>query len=164
MRYLIDERVSALNNFPPIGGPNGKHHPIGTFGLAQIFELTTQRRGETNQRPASGTKVVVPEVVGDCGALKKRSASSRFCCGDGSFVHLRTESGRSGSSSKADIGFRMAFAHGGKLNCCKLEATLHYLEGRAKCMFVTGCGRSLSTCDKTMADIMAVANRHHILF
>lgn len=48
----------------PSGGLESKGHPIGATGLAQIFELVTQLRGEAGQRQVEGAKVAVAENGG----------------------------------------------------------------------------------------------------
>lgn len=48
----------------PSGGLESKGHPIGATGLAQIFELVTQLRGEAGHRQVSGPKVAVAENGG----------------------------------------------------------------------------------------------------
>lgn len=48
----------------PSGGLESKGHPIGATGLAQIFELVTQLRGEAGLRQVEGAKVGVAENGG----------------------------------------------------------------------------------------------------
>jgi len=48
----------------PSGGLESKGHPIGATGLAQIFELVTQLRGEASVRQVANAKVAVAENGG----------------------------------------------------------------------------------------------------
>lgn len=48
----------------PSGGLVSKGHPVGATGIAQIFELVTQLRGEAGDRQVSGARVAVAENGG----------------------------------------------------------------------------------------------------
>jgi acetyl-CoA acetyltransferase len=48
----------------PSGGLMARGHPIGASGLAQIYELVTQLRGEAGPRQINGCKVVMAENGG----------------------------------------------------------------------------------------------------
>jgi acetyl-CoA acetyltransferase len=48
----------------PSGGLESKGHPVGATGLAQIFELTTQLRGEAGTRQVAEAKFAVAENGG----------------------------------------------------------------------------------------------------
>jgi acetyl-CoA acetyltransferase len=48
----------------PSGGLESKGHPIGATGLAQIFELVSQLRGEAGQRQVTGARVAIAENGG----------------------------------------------------------------------------------------------------
>ncbi|MCP4299943.1 MAG: thiolase family protein [Gammaproteobacteria bacterium] len=48
----------------PSGGLVSKGHPVGATGIAQIFELVTQLRGEAGKRQVAGTCVAVAENGG----------------------------------------------------------------------------------------------------
>lgn len=48
----------------PSGGLESKGHPIGASGLAQIFELVTQLRGEAGARQVEGARFAVHENSG----------------------------------------------------------------------------------------------------
>ncbi|MBK6801966.1 MAG: thiolase family protein [Novosphingobium sp.] len=48
----------------PSGGLESKGHPIGATGLAQIFELVTQLRGEAGQRQVDNATVAIAENGG----------------------------------------------------------------------------------------------------
>ena len=48
----------------PSGGLESKGHPIGATGLAQIFELVTQLRGEAGKRQVERARVAVAENGG----------------------------------------------------------------------------------------------------
>jgi acetyl-CoA acyltransferase len=48
----------------PSGGLVSKGHPVGATGIAQIFELVTQLRGEAGERQVAGVRVAVAENGG----------------------------------------------------------------------------------------------------
>ena len=48
----------------PSGGLVSKGHPVGATGIAQIFELVTQLRGEAGERQVAGARVAVAENGG----------------------------------------------------------------------------------------------------
>jgi len=48
----------------PSGGLVSKGHPVGATGIAQIFELVTQLRGEAGERQVGGARVAVAENGG----------------------------------------------------------------------------------------------------
>lgn len=48
----------------PSGGLVAKGHPVGATGLAQLFELTTQLRGEARPRQVEGARIAVAENGG----------------------------------------------------------------------------------------------------
>ncbi|OAV78236.1 MULTISPECIES: thiolase family protein [Mycobacteriales] len=48
----------------PSGGLESKGHPIGASGLAQIFELTQQLRGECGPRQVAGARIALAENGG----------------------------------------------------------------------------------------------------
>ena len=48
----------------PSGGLESKGHPVGATGLAQIFELTTQLRGEAGSRQVNEVKFAIAENGG----------------------------------------------------------------------------------------------------
>jgi acetyl-CoA acetyltransferase len=48
----------------PSGGLVSKGHPLGATGVAQIFELVEQLRGEAGPRQVSGARVAVAENAG----------------------------------------------------------------------------------------------------
>jgi acetyl-CoA acetyltransferase len=48
----------------PSGGLESRGHPISATGLAQIFELTTQLRGEAGARQVSGARTALQENGG----------------------------------------------------------------------------------------------------
>jgi acetyl-CoA acetyltransferase len=48
----------------PSGGLVSKGHPVGATGIAQIFELVTQLRGEADERQVAGARVAVAENGG----------------------------------------------------------------------------------------------------
>ncbi len=48
----------------PSGGLESKGHPVGATGIAQIFELVTQLRGEAGERQVADAKIAVAENGG----------------------------------------------------------------------------------------------------
>ena len=48
----------------PSGGLESRGHPIGATGLAQIFELVTQLRGEAGARQVEGATLALAENSG----------------------------------------------------------------------------------------------------
>lgn len=48
----------------PSGGLVSKGHPLGATGLAQLFELVEQLRGEAGQRQVPGARIAVAENAG----------------------------------------------------------------------------------------------------
>ncbi|MBN42461.1 MAG: thiolase [Alphaproteobacteria bacterium] len=48
----------------PSGGLESKGHPVGATGLAQIYELTTQLRGEAANRQVEGARFAIAENGG----------------------------------------------------------------------------------------------------
>jgi acetyl-CoA acyltransferase len=75
---LADSGATRLGGRVPVnpsGGLECKGHPIGATGLAQIFELVTQLRGEAGARQVEGAKVAVAENGG--GLIGFESAA---CC------------------------------------------------------------------------------------
>ena len=48
----------------PSGGLESKGHPVGATGLAQVFELTTQLRGEAGGRQVEGARFAIAENGG----------------------------------------------------------------------------------------------------
>ena len=57
-------RIGGRIPINPSGGLESKGHPIGATGLAQIFELVTQLRGEAGLRQVEGAKLAVAENGG----------------------------------------------------------------------------------------------------
>jgi len=58
----------------PSGGLESKGHPIGATGLAQIFELVTQLRGEAGQRQAAGARIALAENGGGLAGVEEAVA------------------------------------------------------------------------------------------
>ena len=48
----------------PSGGLLSRGHPIGASGLAQIYELTTQLRGEAGRRQVNNPRIAMAENGG----------------------------------------------------------------------------------------------------
>jgi acetyl-CoA acetyltransferase len=64
---LIDEGVTELGGRMPVntsGGLLAKGHPIGATGVAQLYEIWLQLRGEAGGRQVPGAKVGLTENGG----------------------------------------------------------------------------------------------------
>jgi len=64
---LIDEGVTELGGRIPVntsGGLLSKGHPVGATGVAQIYEIFQQLRGEASDRQVEGAKVGLTENGG----------------------------------------------------------------------------------------------------
>jgi acetyl-CoA acetyltransferase len=64
---LIDEGATSLGGRIPVntsGGLLSKGHPIGATGIANIYEVTTQLRGEADKRQVEGARIGMTHVVG----------------------------------------------------------------------------------------------------
>jgi acetyl-CoA acyltransferase len=57
-------KIGGLIPFNPSGGLESKGHPIGATGLAQIYELVTQLRGEAGARQVEGARIALQENGG----------------------------------------------------------------------------------------------------
>ena len=58
----------------PSGGLESKGHPIGATGLAQIFELVTQLRGEAGLRQVEGARIALAENGGGLAGVEEAVA------------------------------------------------------------------------------------------
>ena len=64
---MIDEGRTALGGDIPVnmsGGLLSKGHPLGATGVANIYELVTQLRGNAGARQVEGAKVGLAHVIG----------------------------------------------------------------------------------------------------
>ncbi len=64
---LVDERVTELGGKLPVntsGGLLAKGHPVGATGVAQIYEIWLQLRGEAGERQVPGAKAGLTENGG----------------------------------------------------------------------------------------------------
>jgi acetyl-CoA acetyltransferase len=64
---LAESGATSLGGSMPIntsGGLESRGHPISATGLAQLFELTTQLRGEAGLRQVSGARTAIQENGG----------------------------------------------------------------------------------------------------
>lgn len=59
-----DTSIGGRIPINPSGGLVSKGHPIGATGLGQIFELTTQLRGEAGPRQVEGARIALAENGG----------------------------------------------------------------------------------------------------
>jgi acetyl-CoA acetyltransferase len=64
---MIDEGRTALGGEIPVnvsGGLLSKGHPLGATGVANIYEIVTQLRGQAGARQVEGAKVGLAHVIG----------------------------------------------------------------------------------------------------
>ncbi|MDD9932367.1 MAG: thiolase family protein [Myxococcales bacterium] len=64
---LIDEGETALGGRIPVnvsGGLLSKGHPLGATGIANIYEVCTQLRGEAGKRQVAGARIGLTHVIG----------------------------------------------------------------------------------------------------
>jgi acetyl-CoA acyltransferase len=64
---MIDEGRTALGGEIPVnvsGGLLSKGHPLGATGVANIYEIVTQLRGQAGARQVAGAKVGLAHVIG----------------------------------------------------------------------------------------------------
>jgi acetyl-CoA acetyltransferase len=59
-----ETRLGGRIPFNPSGGLESKGHPIGATGLAQVFELVGQLRGEAGARQVPGARIAMAENGG----------------------------------------------------------------------------------------------------
>jgi len=59
-----DFRVGGRTPVNPSGGLLAKGHPVGATGIAQLYELTTQLRGEAESRQVAGARLAIAENGG----------------------------------------------------------------------------------------------------
>lgn len=59
----------------PSGGLESKGHPVGATGLAQVFELVAQLRGEAQARQVEGARVALAENGGGLHGIEEAVAS-----------------------------------------------------------------------------------------
>ncbi len=66
----VREEKTTIKGEVPIntdGGLKADGHPIGATGLAQVFEVTTQLRGEAGSRQVEGAKIGLTHNIGGVG-------------------------------------------------------------------------------------------------
>jgi acetyl-CoA acetyltransferase len=64
---MIDEGRTAIGGEIPVnvsGGLLSKGHPLGATGVANIYEIVTQLRGQAGERQVEGAKVGLAHVIG----------------------------------------------------------------------------------------------------
>ena len=74
---LIDEGTTAHGGRIPVnpsGGLESKGHPVGATGLAQVYELTTQLRGEAGSRQVEGARFAIAENGGGFHGIEEAAA------------------------------------------------------------------------------------------
>lgn len=74
---LVESGATRLGGRIPVnpsGGLESKGHPIGATGLAQLYELTTQLRGEAGGRQVPGARFAVAENGGGLYGIEEACA------------------------------------------------------------------------------------------
>jgi acetyl-CoA acetyltransferase len=64
---LVEDGATSLGGSIPVntsGGLESRGHPIAATGLAQVFELTTQLRGEAGERQVANARLALAENAG----------------------------------------------------------------------------------------------------
>jgi acetyl-CoA acetyltransferase len=69
-----DTTIGGRIPINPSGGLECKGHPIGATGLAQIFELVTQLRGEAGARQVQGARIALAENGGGLAGVEEAVA------------------------------------------------------------------------------------------
>ena len=59
----------------PSGGLESRGHPVGATGLAQIFELVTQLRGQAGERQVEGARIALAENGGGLHGIEEAIAA-----------------------------------------------------------------------------------------
>ena len=75
---LTESGATAIGGRIPVnpsGGLESKGHPVGATGLAQIYELVMQLRGEAGARQVEGARVGLAENGGGLHGLEEAAAS-----------------------------------------------------------------------------------------
>jgi acetyl-CoA C-acetyltransferase len=67
--WVREERTTIKGDMPinTDGGLKADGHPIGATGLAQVFEVTTQLRGEADKRQVDGAEIGLTHNIGGVG-------------------------------------------------------------------------------------------------
>jgi len=66
----VENGLTALGGKIPVntsGGLKSKGHPVGATGVAQVFEITNQLRGEAGQRQVEGARIGMAQNMGGSG-------------------------------------------------------------------------------------------------
>lgn len=64
---MIDSGDAALGGRIPVnvsGGLLSKGHPLGATGIANLYEISTQLRGEAGKRQVDGARLGLTHVLG----------------------------------------------------------------------------------------------------
>ncbi len=69
-----ETRLDGRIPINPSGGLESKGHPVGASGIAQIFELVTQLRGEADKRQVENAKYAIQENGGGLLGVEEGSA------------------------------------------------------------------------------------------
>jgi acetyl-CoA acetyltransferase len=70
-----DTTIGGRIPINPSGGLESKGHPIGATGLGQIYELTSQLRGECGARQVEGARHAIAENGGGLYGIEEAVAS-----------------------------------------------------------------------------------------
>jgi acetyl-CoA acyltransferase len=70
-----ETRLGGRIPFNPSGGLESKGHPIGATGLAQIYELVGQLRGEAGPRQVAGARIALAENGGGLRGIEEAAVA-----------------------------------------------------------------------------------------
>jgi acetyl-CoA C-acetyltransferase len=68
---LLEEGATNLDGWLPVntsGGLKAKGHPVGATGIAQVYEIYLQLRGEAGPRQVKGAKIGLTQNMGGSGS------------------------------------------------------------------------------------------------
>lgn len=75
---LVESGATTLGGRIPVnvsGGLLSRGHPVGATGLAQIYELVTQLRGEAGSRQVEGARLAIAENGGGFNGVEEAAAA-----------------------------------------------------------------------------------------
>ena len=67
--WIREERTTLHGDLPinTDGGLKADGHPVGASGIAQIYEIVTQLRGEAGKRQVDGVEIGLTHNIGGIG-------------------------------------------------------------------------------------------------
>lgn len=82
---MIEEGATAIGGriaVNPSGGLQARGHPPGASGVAQIFEIVTQLRGEAGERQVAKARVGLAQIMGGSQATDAQACTVHLFCRD----------------------------------------------------------------------------------